>query len=276
MPTQAELDVLNDASRKRQQARRGIEQPAEQQQAEEQEPYVNPYHSQYGTDSIEDNEYFQQSKDDGDDDYVNPYRSQYGTDSIEEEPRIGDEVNFDEISVPGSNDDTQGVPDGRAYNDILFWNSEWSTLSPLLSPESAQNLQIINGDLGWVEFVGVPAGVSNNDMLRWDGEAWVSLDAPASSVDPLALTIENGSMSWQENTGLPEGVSSNDILRFDGTDWVVLTAPAATGDFSLSVSDGTMAWGDNIPDGYAEETIDYVTSGNTASSKIFLTKEVPV
>tara|TARA_R110000796_G_scaffold69558_1_gene158504 strand:+ start:2340 stop:3026 length:687 start_codon:yes stop_codon:yes gene_type:complete len=228
MPTQAELDVLNDASRKRQQARRGIEQPAEQQQAEEQEPYVNPYRSQYGTDSIEDNEYSQQSKDDGDDDYVNPYRSQYGTDSIEEEPRIGDEVNFDEISSTQSND-TQSIPDGRAYNDILFWNSEWSTLSPLASPESAQNLQIIDGDMEWVEFVEVPAGVSSNDILRWDG-----------------------------------------------TDWVVLTAPAATGDFSLSASDGTMAWGDNIPDGYAEETIDYVTSGNTASSKIFLTKEVPV
>ena len=143
---------------------------AEQQQAEEQEPYVKPYRDQYGTDSIE-----------------------------EEETRIGDEVNFDEISVPQSND-TQSIPDGRAYNDILFWNSEWSTLSPLLSPGSAQNLQIINGDLGWVEFVRVPAGVSNNDMLRWDGEAWVSLDAPASSTDPLALTIENGSMSWEENS----------------------------------------------------------------------------
>ena len=204
MPTQAELNAINDASRKRQQSRRGIEQPAAPQpaapqQAEETEPYVNPYRSQYGTDSIE-----------------------------KKEPRIGDEVNFDEISTNQSND-AQSVPDGRAYNDILFWNSEWSTLSPLASPESAQNLQIIDGDLEWVEFTGVPAGVSSNDILRWDG-----------------------------------------------TDWVVLTAPAATGDFSLSVSDGTMAWGDNIPDGYAEETIDYVTSGNTASSKIFLTKEVPV
>ena len=234
MPTQAELDVLNDASRKRQQARRGIEQPVEQQQTKEQEPYVNPYGSQYGTDSIQDQEYYDNyHNDDGNsnDDYVNPYRSQYGTDSIgKKEPRIGDEVNFDEISVPGSNDDTQGVPDGRAYNDILFWNSEWSTLSPLASPGSAQNLQIINGDLGWREFVGVPAGVSNNDILRFNGTNWVVQDAPASSTDPLALTIENGSMSWEET----------------------------------SVS------------GFTEETIDYVTSGNTPGSKIFLTKEVPV
>ena len=97
MPTQAELDV--------------------------QEPYVNPYGSQYGTDSIQDQEYYDNyHNDDGNsnDDYVNPYRSQYGTDSIEKkEPRIGDEVNFDEISTPRSND-TQSIPDGRAYNDILF------------------------------------------------------------------------------------------------------------------------------------------------------------
>ena len=220
---------------------------AEQQQAEEQEPYVKPYRDQYGTDSIE-----------------------------EEETRIGDEVNFDEISTPQSND-TQSIPDGRAYNDILFWNSEWSTLSPLASPESAQNLQIIDGDLEWVEFTGVPAGVSSNDILRWDGTDWVVQEAPGSSVDPLALTIENGSMSWQENTGLPEGVSNNDILRFNGTSWVILPAPASSVDpLALTVENGSMSWEETPVSGFTEETIDYVTSGNTASSKIFLTKEVPV
>ena len=246
MPTQAELNAINDASRKRQQSRRGIEQPAEPQQAEEQEPYVNPYRSRYGTDSIE-----------------------------KKEPRIGDEVNFDEISVPGSNDDTY-VPDGRAYNDILFWSSEWTTLSPLASSGSAQNLQIIDGNLEWVEFVKVLAGVNNNDILRWDGEAWVSLDAPASSEDPLALTIENGSMSWQ-NTGLPEGVSNNDILRFNGTNWVVQDAPASsTNPLALTIENGSMSWDEASVSGFTEETIDYVTSANAASSKIFLTKEVPV
>jgi hypothetical protein len=54
MPSQAELDAQNNASRARQQARRGIEQPAPQMQ----QPYVNPYGQQYGTDSIQDQDYY--------------------------------------------------------------------------------------------------------------------------------------------------------------------------------------------------------------------------
>jgi len=54
MPSQAELDAQNNASRARQQARRGIEQPAPQMQ----QPYVNPYGGQYGTDSIQDQSYY--------------------------------------------------------------------------------------------------------------------------------------------------------------------------------------------------------------------------
>ena len=37
-----------------------------------------------------------------------------------------------------------------------------------------------------------------------------------------------------------------------------------------------MSWEETSVSGFTEETIDYVTSGNTASSKIFLTKDVPV
>ena len=54
MPSQAELDAQNNASRARQQARRGIEQPAPQMQ----QPYVNPYGGQYGTNSIQDQSYY--------------------------------------------------------------------------------------------------------------------------------------------------------------------------------------------------------------------------
>ena len=59
MPSQAELDAQNNASRARQQARRGTEQLAPQrQQPQVQQPYVNPYGSQYGTDSIQDQSYY--------------------------------------------------------------------------------------------------------------------------------------------------------------------------------------------------------------------------
>ena len=54
MPSQAELDAQNNASRVRQQARRGIEQPAPQVQ----QPYVDPYGGQYGTGSIQDQGYY--------------------------------------------------------------------------------------------------------------------------------------------------------------------------------------------------------------------------
>ena len=54
MPTQAQLDAQNNATRSRQQARRGIEQPAPQVQ----QPYVNPYGGQYGTGSIQDQGYY--------------------------------------------------------------------------------------------------------------------------------------------------------------------------------------------------------------------------
>jgi len=60
MPSQAELDAQNNASRARQQARRGIEQPAPQMQ----QPYVNPYGGQYGTDSIQDQDYYNNYYDD--------------------------------------------------------------------------------------------------------------------------------------------------------------------------------------------------------------------
>ena len=65
MPSQAELDAQNNASRARQQARRGIEQSAPQrQQPQVQQPYVNPYGGQYGTDSIQDQGYYDNYYDD--------------------------------------------------------------------------------------------------------------------------------------------------------------------------------------------------------------------
>ena len=83
MPTQAQLDAQNNAARSRQQARRGIEQSAPQRpQPQVQQPYVNPYGGQYGTDSIQDQGYYDNYYDDS---YVNPYGAQYGTDSIQDQ-----------------------------------------------------------------------------------------------------------------------------------------------------------------------------------------------
>jgi hypothetical protein len=65
MPSQAELNAQNNASRARQQARREIEQSAPQvQQPRVQQPYVNPYGGQYGTDSIQDQSYYDDYYDD--------------------------------------------------------------------------------------------------------------------------------------------------------------------------------------------------------------------
>lgn len=82
MPTQAELNAQNEASRARQQARRGIEQPAPQVQ----QPYVNPYGQQYGTDSIQDQDYYDNYYDYGDGYYDDNsyYQSGYSYDEDED------------------------------------------------------------------------------------------------------------------------------------------------------------------------------------------------
>ena len=81
MPSQAELDAQNNASRARQQARRGIQQPAPQrQQPQVQQPYVNPYGGQYGTDSIQDQDYYNNYYDTSGDGYYDDngyYQSGY-------------------------------------------------------------------------------------------------------------------------------------------------------------------------------------------------------
>lgn len=100
MPTKAEWDELNNASRARQQASRGVEPPALQVAKQTEQPYVNPYRSQYGTDSIEDKEYFEK--------YVKSSSASEiaGSNKTAEinDTRIGDQVNFDE--VPRSVDDS--------------------------------------------------------------------------------------------------------------------------------------------------------------------------
>ena len=76
MPSQAELNAQNNASRARQQASRGIEQPAPQMQ----QPYVNPYGSQYGTNSIQDQDYYDNYYDTSGDGYYDDdgyYQSGY-------------------------------------------------------------------------------------------------------------------------------------------------------------------------------------------------------
>lgn len=41
---------------------------------------------------------------------------------------------------------------------------------------------------------------------------------------------------------LPVGANENDIMRWDGNSWVYFPAPATTGNFFLTVQDGTMIW----------------------------------
>ena len=90
MPSQAELDAQNNASRARQQARRGIEQPAPQVQ----QPYVNPYGGQYGTDSIQDQSYYDNYYDTSGDGYYDDdgyYQSGYNYDDYFEDEEMTDE-----------------------------------------------------------------------------------------------------------------------------------------------------------------------------------------
>jgi len=57
MPSTAEINAQNEASRARQQANRGIVAQAPQQ-VQQQSPWINPYGTQYGTDSIQDQSYY--------------------------------------------------------------------------------------------------------------------------------------------------------------------------------------------------------------------------
>ena len=112
MATQAEWDELNNASRARQQARRGVELPEPQVAKQTEQPYVNPYRSQYGTDSIEDEGYSEYVKPSS----VSDIAESNGT-AESNDTRIGDQVNFDE--VPRSVDDPEsGLPAG--YQEELI------------------------------------------------------------------------------------------------------------------------------------------------------------
>lgn len=88
------------------------EQPAPQVAKRTEQPYVNPYRSQYGTDSIQDKGYSE---------YVKPSSASKiagsnGTAEVND-TRIGDQVNFDE--VPRSVDDPEsGLPEG--YQEELI------------------------------------------------------------------------------------------------------------------------------------------------------------
>lgn len=100
--------------------------------------------------------------------------------------------------------------------------------------------------------VGVPEGGNNNDILRWDGGEWVTLDAPGTNA---TLSVVDGAIQWDQR--IPDGVNENDILEWDGGSWVPV---ANTG----------------LPDGFEEETLDVVNDDNTAGQRVFLTKAVTI
>jgi hypothetical protein len=114
MPTKAEWDELNNASRARQQASRGVEPPTPQVSKQTEQPYVNPYRSQYGTDSIEDKGYSEYVKASS----ASEIARSNGTAEVND-TRIGDQVNFDE--VPRSVDDPEsGLPAGYVETAVTI------------------------------------------------------------------------------------------------------------------------------------------------------------
>jgi len=129
MPSQAELDAQNNASRARQQARRGIEQPAPQVQ----QPYVNPYGGQYGTDSIQDQSYYDNYYDTSGDSYYDDngyYQSGY---SYEDEGMTDEEW---EAYLAG-------LEEGQGYQEEPSYYSDYGSRMPdgpieALYPEEIQ------------------------------------------------------------------------------------------------------------------------------------------
>ena len=129
MPSQAELDAQNNASRARQQARRGIEQPAPQVQ----QPYVNPYGGQYGTDSIQDQSYYDNYYDTSGDSYYDDngyYQSGY---SYEDEGMTDEEWSAY----------LAGLEEGQGYQEEPSYYSDYGSRMPdgpieALYPEEIQ------------------------------------------------------------------------------------------------------------------------------------------
>jgi len=146
MPSQAELDAQNNASRARQQARRGIKQPAPQrQQPQVQQPYVNPYGGQYGTDSIQDQSYYDNYYNDSyyDDSYVNPYGSQYGTDSIQDQDYYNNYYEDEGMTDEEWEAYLAGLEEGQGYQEEPSYYSDYGSRMPdgpieALYPEEIQ------------------------------------------------------------------------------------------------------------------------------------------
>lgn len=61
------------------------------------------------------------------------------------------------------------------------------------------NQKGINGGTGVV----LPAGTTENDLLRWDGNAWVIMPAPTDEVQ-VFLSVKDGVMIWQDSEGCEE------------------------------------------------------------------------
>tara|TARA_R110000744_G_scaffold19979_1_gene52449 strand:+ start:202 stop:1713 length:1512 start_codon:yes stop_codon:yes gene_type:complete len=115
MPSQAELDAQNNASRARQQASRGIEQPAPQVQ----QPYVDPYGGQYGTGSIQDQGY-----------YDNYYDEEEMTDEEWAAYLAGLEASQESQDVPSYYSDYGSrMPDGPIEAPYPEESSWWDNLS---------------------------------------------------------------------------------------------------------------------------------------------------
>ena len=49
----------------------------------------------------------------------------------------------------------------------------------------------------------LPPGVTENDLLRWDGAAWVVMPAPTDEVQ-VFLSVKDGVMLWQDSEGCEE------------------------------------------------------------------------
>lgn len=136
------------------------------------------------------------------------------------------------------------MPTGVEKGDVVYWNPEagieatgaWIKLDAptQTDPEDPVFLKHDGSDIFWGDGSGLPEGTQVYQMLYWNGERWILLNAPSfgSSENPSFLRF-TGTLNWGAGAALPDGENFGDLLQWDPSvgengGWVVLSVPEAS------------------------------------------------
>ena len=139
-----------------------------------------------------------------------------------------------ELIAGGAFSTAGGVP----ANKVARWDgSRWASLdgpsgSGVTSSGGVSALTVYEGELIVGGQFTSAGGVTVNQIARWDGAEWRSLDGPTDvgvAGEVNALAVYNGELIAGGSFFTAGGVTVNRIARWNGSEWAALSGPSGTG-----------------------------------------------